>query len=831
MDLFDLRLWSGFEAAGGQMAEPAHIDELVIDSRLVASDASLFLALPGRFTDGHHFTARAAELGAKYLVVKRGFEPKGVGKATCLFVDDPLKALQEIAAAYRKSCSAKVVAISGSLGKTLVKDLLHQMLAKRWRVVSSPESFNSQIGVPLSLLRIDHRDEIALIEAAITEPGEMERLSAMIQPTDLVLTTVTERHRDTLGSFEKIVAELLLLAPSNTRGTIFAQKTLRSYLEGSPHRLIFWNEDSQTLPHARFLSERSDQRLKFEVTFPKSAPFIGQVEGHFTYFINLINIASKAAHLFGVSRDGIVEALENYSIELMQTEIWRAPMGATFINHPYGSDAQSVDAALRQLAHAPPHHRKIFAFEGLRRDQSGQMRRIGHLITQSKADQLILFGDENFTALEEVISREKPSLKLLRFSTHDEVLGHLRSSLRADDTLLFKGKQKRSLETLAEAFLQGVSHNQCLIDLDAIWYNVRSLRRHLPEATRLMVMVKAQGYGTDDLQLATHLERCGVDILGLSYVDEAVSLKRAGVAQDLFVLNAAPYEVEKVVRLGLEVGASDLSFIELLEAEADRQRKRIRVHLHIDTGMGRFGCPKVEALKLATRIERSPSLILEGVMTHFVAAEDPEMDEVTEKQLKSFFAEVEKMEKRGIKPAFVHVHNSGGAVRFPLGRANMVRIGLALFGMGGSEAVRQKLPLRPAATLQSRIVGINELKIGESVGYGAKMRVEKERALIATLPIGYYDGLHRHYSERGSVLIRGQRAPMVGRICMDYLMCDVTGIEGVEIGDRALFFGKDSHGHLVHPEDFVGSSDSIAHELITCLSPRIQRIFIQEGHH
>jgi alanine racemase len=343
-----------------------------------------------------------------------------------------------------------------------------------------------------------------------------------------------------------------------------------------------------------------------------------------------------------------------------------------------------------------------------------------------------------------------------------------------------------------------------------------------------MVMVKALAYGTDEIRIAKYLETCAVDILGVSYVDEGVALKRAGISQAIFVINAAIYEAAKAVKWGLEIGVSDKALIESVAGEAIRQNRKIKVHLHVDTGMGRFGCRVEDVLALSKLIVDSPSLEFEGIMTHFPCADDPAQDQFTQSQAKSFEEVIEELKKHGINPRWSHASNSSGSLRFNFPQFNMVRIGLAVYGLYSSQATKEVLELRLALSLTSRIVGINVCKMGESISYGRSYRVERDKQRIAVLPIGYFDGLHRNYSGKGVVIIRGQKAPMIGKICMDFMMVDVTDIPNAAPGDSVLIFGEDEYGHYLSPEELATRGDSIIHELITCLGPRIQRIFVHE---
>jgi alanine racemase/UDP-N-acetylmuramoyl-tripeptide--D-alanyl-D-alanine ligase len=324
------------------------------------------------------------------------------------------------------------------------------------------------------------------------------------------------------------------------------------------------------------------------------------------------------------------------------------------------------------------------------------------------------------------------------------------------------------------------------------------------------------------------LQTCGIDILGVSYVDEGVALKRSGVAQTIFVINAAYYEAVKVVKWGLEIGVSDSQVIAAIAAEAKLQKKHIKMHLHIDTGMSRFGCRPEDALALAKQILNHPELELEGLMSHLACSDDPAYDDFTRSQAHILEKVIEDLRLHNIIPRWTHAANSSATLRFNFPQFNMVRIGLAVYGLCSSTATKQALELRMALSLVSRIVGINICKSGDTVSYGRHYCVQREVERIAVLPIGYFDGLHRNYSGKNSVIIRGQKAPMVGKICMDFMMVDVTDIPNAAPGDSVLIFGKDDHGHYLSPEELATSGESIIHELITCLGPRIQRVFVYE---
>jgi Alr-MurF fusion protein len=837
MDPFDLRLWEGYLQAGGELCEPAIVDQITIDSRRIDSKNTLFVALKGASEDGHKFIDHAAKAGARYALVRKDWHP-GITSynIVILRVEDPLKAFQAIAKAYRQFIGCKIVCIAGSYGKTMVKDLLQLICQTTQRVVASPESFNSQIGVPLSLLTIKKEHQLAIIEAGISKQGEMDVLADLIGPHACIVTHIGKKHTATLGGLAAIASEMIKIChhPQTTEWTLLPNDPfLLPHLPSlnSPH--FFWNSpiDSKSLPKAKSLSLEHSSLMPYTIEFPDGNRYSGQINSGFYYIIDLLNITSKAAWLLGIPSEEIKTVLRGYTPEPMRTEIWKSPLGTTFINDAYSSDPQSVDQALKHFEHIPPNGRKIFVFGGMKGNKQhleSDYRRVGKAVNRVKPDMLLIYGKHPFAPLIEEIKTHSNPVEISHCESYTEALQFLQTFLKKDDFVLIKGERKESLDHLTEVFNDSICNNQCIINLAAIQSNLDTLRHRLPKGTKIMVAVKALAYGTDDIRIAKFLGTCGIDILCVSYTDEGIALKRSGVKQDIFVINAAIYEVLKIVKWELEVGVSDRAMIESLAHEGLKHNKRIKVHLHIDTGMGRFGCRPEEALGLALLIKEFPSLILHGIMTHFASADNPVDDDFTLRQVQIFDKAIAEIESQGIAIPWKHAANSSGAIRFYLPQFNMVRIGLAVYGLYSSDATKKALELRLALSLVSRIVGINLCKSGDTVSYGRTYIVKKETQRIAVLPIGYFDGLHRNYSGKGHVIIRGQKAPMVGKICMDYMMVDITDMPNATVGDTVLIFGEDEYGQYLSPEDLASKGDSIVHELITCLGPRIQRIFVYE---
>ena len=680
MDAFDLRQWEGFAAAGGSMTEPSIIDQIVIDSRRIDSPASLFVALKGENEDGHRYVQQAALAGAKFALVSESWSPTGnFSNLQLLRVANPLQAFQSIAKTYRTLLKTKIIGIAGSFGKTMVKDLLHALLGTEKSAAASPESFNSQIGVPLSLLTLESHHEIAVIEAAISQTHEMDTLAEIIRPDYTILTPIGKKHLATLHDLPTLIVETIkLIQATPSTGWALLPQECQGLID-LPLRSFIWDQPDKELPFASAITKHS--LSKYQLIFPDGASFQGKIHAGHAYFLNLMNMAIKAAWLAGISSQSIISTVQHYRAEPTRTEIWKSPFGALFINDIYCSDPQSIDHALRLLDYASPNDRKIFVFGGIRGQSHvspTQYRRIGKAIAKSNVRQLVLVGEKPYKPLIEEMTH---GAEILAFDSYPEAFAYLRQHVTATDLIIFKGENKLPLEMLTESFNDSLANNQCLINLAAIETNLSLIRKKLPENTRLMVMVKALAYGTDDIRMAKFLSKCGIDILGVSYVDEGVALKRAGVRQAIFSINAAPYEAAKVVKWEIEVGVSDPFLIEALEREASNQQKKCRLHLHVNTGMGRFGCRPEEAIDLAKKIHASQWLELEGVMTHFACADDPREDEFTLQQISRFDAVIQELEDNGIRAKWNHAANSSGAIRFHLPQYKMVRLGLAVYGL------------------------------------------------------------------------------------------------------------------------------------------------------
>lgn len=820
MEPFDLSAWTKV---------PCTIDQVTIDSRRIHSQNALFVALSGAHFDGHDFVRAAFRQGARCCIVKQDFCFEALAPDKILIrVDDPLRALQQIAAEYRRQMPAQVIAITGSFGKTMLKDLLFSLLEQEFPTFASPESFNSQIGVALSLLKIKKTHRFAIIEAGISQAGEMAHLAKMIQPNYAILTNLGPSlllHPTQLLAKEK----MLLLNSTQPEDWVLLPSYAKKWLEETKEA-HYWDENPDILPKVFCGGESC-----YCIDFPNEQGLKGAYsEGR--YVLDLIKMGVKAAHLVGVSSQGITKGLEKSKLEPMRIEVFKSQKGTTFINDTYTADPMSCDMALRQMelledSENKASGKKIFLFGGLRCPSEPldcDMARLAHAIAKHKINLVIVSHPESAALLVSHLSLASPHTEVIVCKDTKSAIEAAKRHVSASDVVLIKGAHKVPLQELLRQVDESPPNNQVIINLAVIQSNVDEIRSRLRKDTRIMVMVKALAYGTDDVRIAKFLKSCGIDILGVSYVEEGVQMRQAGVKQHIFVLNAAEYEAAKAVTWDLEVGVSEPKLIQELQEQARAQNKKIRVHLHLDTGMSRLGCRQEQVLPLVQMINACPNLLFEGIFTHFACADDPAQDAFTLKQASLLQAAIDVVEQAGYSPRWRHACNSSATLRFGFSQFNMVRLGLAAYGLHSSGACKEAQALRPAISLLSRIVGINELQKGDSVSYGRSYVIEKEEARIAVLPIGYFDGLHRNYSGKGYVRIHGKKAPMVGAICMDYMMVDVSDIPEAKIGDQVLIFGEDENGDYISPVELATLGGSIVHELMTCLGPRIRRFFIYD---
>jgi alanine racemase len=825
-------------AATAAVSAPGEIlvEAIAVDSRRLPR-RSLFVALRGRQTDGHAFLDQAAAGGAAAALVAAGTPP---GPLPTVAVASPLAALQRLAAWYRRTQLGKVVAVTGSNGKTVVKDALHAQLVGTFAAAASPGSFNSQLGVPLSVLAAPPGTTVAVLEAGISTPGEMAALREILAPDCGILTNVGLAHiaafddrrhlaREKLSLFAGMAADRggWLLLPDGDEMVLAEAARL-------PCRLVRYPTDPE-LP--RLVSRRSEAgglAERLAVRFPSGEVRELAVRSRSAEIVEDVLLAVGAAHLLGVPAERIADSLRDYAPPPTRLEVWRSPTGVVLVNDLVSADPISVRAALRTTSElAGKNGRKLFVFGGMRElgpRAAAEYAAVGALAGEYRFDALLLAdgGGGELAATRDAFVAAHPAGQAAILSGVDEVRTRLRGLLAPGDTLLLKGPRHSGIAAAALDLVEAMAPNRLLVDLGAVAGNVAAFRRACGPRTRILAMVKALAYGSNLVRLSTWLSEAGIDHLGVSTADEGLELRRAGIQLPILVTLPTPEEAEKLARFELLPVVYSFGLVEPLAAAARAvlpPGRRLAVHLEVDTGMNRVGVAPGEALALARAASATGALEVTGLMTHFASAEDPAADAATRRQIALFEQARAELAGAGFAGLLCHAAATAAAARFPEARYDMVRIGLGLFGLYPSAAVERAITLQLAVSLLSRIAEVRTLARGDRVGYGGTYTVAAERLRVGVLPLGYHDGIPWSLSNRGAALVDGQPAPILGRISMDSMIVSLAAAPGAAAGTEALLFGV-HHGAVLRPEEVAAQAGTIPYELLARLGPRVQRVYV-----
>jgi alanine racemase len=874
--LIPTRLDRVAQESGGELrcglpgAAGAVIERVSTDSR-GASPNTLFIALAGRQTDGHRFLREAFRNGAAAALVARDviasldLEPEW----PLVVVPSPLAALQRLAGWYRRTTIERVLAITGSNGKTIVKDALAALLASR-RILASPGSYNSQLGLPLAILSAERPAALAVLEAGVSQPGEMAILAEIAAPDYGILTNIGMAHFASFGSREAIAREKMalfsgiseqgwVLLPAGEpilaeparglRCRIHEVGSAPQALSLAPRGLV---EDGQLLElsagggaaggagrataaggagrataaggagwagaHGGASDDVTAGGGRFEVRVKTRSPDI----------IADLHAAATAAYLLGVSLEEIAAALDGYLPPPTRMEVWSSPEGIRIINDGHSADPISVHAALRSAAlGAPRSGRKILAFAGMR--ELGEQAEREHAQVGAQAGEcgfshVFLLGDGMLESTARGYRAARPEGSAITVRDHEELRDQLLRLLRPGDTVLFKGPRDAGMARAATTLSGSISQRTLWVDLAAIEGNVARFRRHCGRA-KIIAMLKALAYGTELVQLASWMSRLGIQHIGVSSTSEGIDIRKTGANQDIYVFLSDRGDVENLVRHRLTPVVYSPELVDAFAAGLDGTGSTLDVHLKVDTGMHRLGVEPGSAVEVARRIRASGTLRLTGVCTHFASADDPAADAFTRRQIAVFERTLAALRAAGFADLQIHAANTSAAVRFPEAHYDMVRIGLGLYGTYPSAAVQRAMDLQLAVGVTSRIASIREVAAGETIGYNATFTA-RGKLLVGVIPFGYDDGLPWRLSGTGHVLVEGQPAPIVGRISMDQLQVDVTHVEGVDIGAEVLLYGAHG-GHVLRPEKVAEQAGTIPHELLILLGRRVHRIYVE----
>ena len=805
--------------------QEARIGFLLTDSRsLCFPEETLFFALKSNRNDGHNYIPDLYRRGVRNFVVTnvpQDYETN-YADANFLKVVDTLKALQRLAERHRDEFNIPIVGITGSNGKTMVKEWLHQLMSPDMYVTRSPRSYNSQIGVPLSVWLMNEQTKLGIFEAGISRKGEMSALRSIIQPTIAVLTNLGAAHQENFESMEDKCREKAMLFHDaetlvyNADDEVVAKVMAERKYQGEK---LYWSMHDSKAP--MYIKAAEKKATATTVTYIYkgeenwySIPFIDDAS-----ITNSIVCATIALRL-GLGADLLDERMLQLEPVAMRLEVKEGRHGCTLINDSYNSDINALDIALDFMNRRPDH-------QGRRRTlilsdifQSGEepaqlYREVGELAVKRGVEKLIGIGPMILSCVDEFRTNEKYCFASVEEFIHSEVFKELH-----DEVILLKGARQFGFDKITELLVQKVHETVLEVNLNAVVANLNYYRSFLKPDTKLVCMIKADAYGAGSVEVAKTLQEHRVDYLAVAVADEGAMLRGNGITSSIMIMNPELSAFKTMFDYDLEPEVYSFRVLDALVKAAEKEGiTGYPVHIKLDTGMHRLGFdPEKDMDKLIQRLKHQDAVIPRSVFSHFVGADSDDFDNFSALQ----FARFEKASKQ-LQDAFEHkilrhMDNSAGIEHFPERQMDMCRLGLGLYGVNS----RNNEIINNVSTLKSTILQLRHVPADETVGYSRKGVLTRD-SVIAAIPIGYADGLNRHLGNRhGYCLVNGQKAEYVGNICMDVALVDVTDIDCRE-GDTVEIFGD--HLPVTVLSDVL---DTIPYEVLTGISHRVKRIYFQD---
>jgi len=803
----------------------ALINELITDSRqLILPEGCLFFALTSKRNDGHKYIEELYNKGVRNFIVET--EPPNpllLYNSNIIKVPNTLSALQTLAASHRKQFAIDVIGITGSNGKTIVKEWLFQLLNESKNIVRSPKSFNSQLGVPLSVWQIHDEHDLAIFEAGISEPGEMDHLQPIIQPTIGVFTNIGHAHDENfINRIQKAGEKLKLFTRVKTLVYCIDQKELQ---EGIIKTGLLKNIEtftwSRKIPANLYISsiisdghftnltgKYKDTEISIRIPFTDEASI------------------DNALHCWSVMLlMGYNQALIARRMLLLQPLAMRLEMKAgmnncTLINDSYSNDIDSLSIALDFLNQQKQHRKKTVIFSDILqsgRSDSHLYHEVSELLSLKQIDRLIGIGKG--------ISRQSALFKMEKefFNSTEDFLNSFALNSFANESILLKGARIYGFERIAESLQQKTHETVLEINLNALVHNLNYYRSKTEPGVKVMAMVKAFSYGSGSYEIANVLQFHQVDYLTVAYADEGVELRKAGIKLPIMVMNPDEESFDTMLKYELEPEIYSFRVLHMLEAALLRlpaNSQPTGIHIKLDTGMHRLGFDPIEVEELINQLKGRSQIRIKSVFSHLAESDNKAADSFTRHQVSLFRMLAERICNEFDYPILKHIANTAAATRLPEAQFDMIRLGIGLYGIAPIPEEQDKLEY--VSTLRSIISQIKHILPGETVGYNRRFKAKKETT-IAIVPIGYADGLSRALSNGiGHLKVNGRFAPVVGSICMDMTMIDITGINAHE-GDEVIIFGKELP--ITRLADEMGS---IPYEILSGISQRVKRVYFQE---
>ena len=798
----------------------ATIGWLLTDSRsLCFPEQTLFFALRTKRNDGHKYISELYRRGVRSFVVEQVPEDYQVQftEANFLKVPSPLAALQRLAERHRDEFDIPVVGITGSNGKTWVKEWLYQLLMPSMKVTRSPKSYNSQIGVPLSVWLLNEQTKVALLEAGISEPGEMLALHDIIQPTIGVLTSLGSAHQENFRNMDEKCMEKLQLF-RNTEVMIYpsdddtvSRCVRRSQYQGDR---IGWSRFNDQAP-MYVKTEGSHVSYVYKgIEGSYDIPFIDEAS-----IENSITCATVALTL-GLTPEELAERMPKLEPIAMRLEVKEGQRGLTLINDSYNSDVNSLDIALDFMNRRPEQEgkRKTLILSDIYQtgESSAELyREVSELIAKRGIDRFIGIGPEITSQAAQI----EIGQKWFFANVDDFVQSSVFKSMR-DEIVLLKGARPFGFERISDLLEQKVHETILEVDLNAVVDNLNYYRSFLKPETKMVCMIKADAYGAGAVEIAKTLQDHRVDYLAVAVADEGVTLRKAGITQNIIVMNPEMSSFKTLFDYDLEPEVYSFRLMNaLVKAARHEGITGWPVHIKLDTGMHRLGFdPKKDIDELIDLLKHQSAIIPRSVFSHFVGSDSDDFDNFSATQFRVFDEASQKIQGAFSHKILRHIDNSAGIEHFPERQLDMCRLGIGLYGVDP----RTNHILTTVSTLKTTILQLRRVPKEETVGYSRKGKLERD-SVIAAIPIGYADGLNRKLGNRHCYcLVNGQKAEYVGNICMDVALIDVTDIP-CEEGDSVEIFGKNLPVTVL--SDVL---ETIPYEVLTSVSNRVKRVYFQD---
>ncbi len=812
--------------------EKNYIDDLLIDSRkIISSHANLFFALKSKRNDGHKYIHELIKKGVNNFIVSTLPEDYKTLKINFVLVNNSLSALQKLSAFHRKQSNIPIIGITGSNGKTIIKEWLYQCLHNDYSICRSPKSYNSQIGVSLSVFQLESDNSLGIFEAGISEPDEMLNLEKIIKPTIGILSNIGDAHQEHFVDIrQKVNEKLMLFVKSDVlifcrdhseisdriySVDFFREKTLLDWSRINKEATFYISaveskEVNKNTRHTSLICQNKGTEHSIDIPFTDEA----SIE-------NAIHIWITLMHL-GVNDAEIRSRMMALRSVTMRMELKAGINNCSIINDSYNSDINALNIALDFLSQQQQHQNKTVILSDIL--QSGKSpdelyKEVSQIINNKEINRFIGVGKEIgiykdlFTAAETFF-----------YESTQDFINYYPFSSFSSETILLKGARSFEFERVNKILGNKNHQTRLEVDLTAMLDNFNYYRSLLKPNVKIMVMVKAFSYGSGSFEVANLLQFHNADYLSVAYTDEGVDLRKAGIKLPIMVMNPEAEALDSMVSNHLEPEIYSFNILhdleKIIELRSLPNNKPIGIHIKLDTGMHRLGFEAEDIIELIARLKNNNRVIIKSVFSHLAASDDSNFDDFTREQIALFDELSKQIISEFDYPIIRHIANSAAISRFAEAQFDMVRQGIALYGVGSDAKTQDKL--QAVSKLKTIISQIKTIHKGDSVGYSRAFVADKTMR-IATIPIGYADGYDRRFSKGvGKVMINGKLHPIIGNVCMDMCMIDLLDSAANE-GDEVCIFGDKPN-----IMDLAKSINTIPYEILTSISQRVKRIYVQE---